>query len=175
MDIRVFQGVGPTICGSAYIDPTAVIIGDVHVGKDSSVWANVTARGDANTITIGSRTNIQDGSVLHVAANHKVHLGGGHPLNIGNNVTVGHNSTLHGCTIEDSAFIGMGSIILHGAIVKERAFVAAGSLVPPGKIIESEHLWLGNPVQMIRPLTDDELEYLEFNAQHFINLKNNYD
>ncbi len=174
MNIRIFQGIGPTINSSAYVDHNAVVIGDVIIGEDSSLWSNVTARGDVHSIIIGTRTNIQDGAVLHVTANNKFHPGG-HPLTIGNNVTVGHNATLHGCTIEDFAFIGMGAIILDGAIVKERALVAAGTVVPPGKVIEGEHLWQGDPAKMIRSLTEEELEYLEYSAQHYINLKNNYD
>ncbi len=173
MNIRIFQGIGPTISDSVYVDQNAVVIGDVTIGEHSSLWPNVTVRGDLRSITIGKRTNIQDGSVLHVTDNNKFHPGG-HPLTIGNNVTVGHNATIHGCTIEDFALIGMGAIILDGAIVKERAFVAAGTVVPPGKVIEGEHLWLGNPAKMIRPLTEEELEYLEYSAQHYINLKNNY-
>ncbi len=174
MNIRVFQGIGPTISGNAYIDQNAVVIGHVTIGEDSSLWPNVTARGDVQSITIGTRTNIQDGTVLHAISNSKFHPGG-QPLNIGNNVTIGHNASLYGCTIEDFVLIGMGAIILDGAIIKERALVAAGSVVPPGKVIEGEHLWMGNPAKMIRPLTEDELEYLVFSAQHYINLKNNYD
>ncbi len=174
MKIRSFQGIGPTISGSAYIDPDAIIIGDVTIGEDSSIWPNAVIRGDLHSITIGKRTNIQDGSVLHVTANNKL-IPGGAPLVIGNDVTVGHNATLHGCTIEDFALIGMGAIVLDGSVVKEKALIAAGSVVSPGTIVEGGHLWVGNPAKMVRPLTDEELEYLEYSAHHYINLKNNYD
>ncbi len=174
MNIRIFQGIGPTISGKAYIDPNAVVIGDVSIGEDSSLWPGAIVRGDVNSITIGHRTNIQDGAVLHATANNKLQPGG-YPLKIGNSVTVGHNAILHGCTIEDYSLIGMGAVILDGAIVKERALVAAGSVVPPGKVVEGGQIWIGNPAKMIRPLTDEELDYLDYSVQHYINLKNNYD
>lgn len=174
MSIRVFQGIGPTISKNAYVDQNAVVIGDVSIGEDSSLWPNTVVRGDVHSISIGNRTNIQDGTVLHVTANDKLHPGG-HPIVIGNSVTIGHNATIHGCTIEDFALIGMGAIILDGAVVKAKALVGAGSVVPPGALVEGGHLWIGNPAKMSRPLTQEELDYLEYSALHYINLKNNYE
>jgi len=173
MSIRSFQGINPNIANSAYIDEDAVIIGDVTIGSDSSVWPTVAIRGDVNKISIGARTNIQDGSVLHVTADNEYNPGG-FPLTVGDGVTVGHKAILHACTVEDYALIGMGAIILDGAIVRKKALVGAGSVVGPGKDIEGGYLWLGSPAKKIRPLSEKELAYLEYSAQHYVNLKNKY-
>jgi len=173
MSIRSFQGINPSIADSAYIDEDAVIIGDVTIGADSSVWPTVAIRGDVQKIRIGERTNIQDGSVLHVTSDNQYNPGG-FPLSVGNGVTVGHKAVLHACTIEDYALIGMGAIILDGAVVRKKALVGAGSVVSPGKEIEGGYLWLGSPAKKIRPLSEKELAYLEFSAQHYVDLKNKY-
>ena len=173
MSIRSFQGIHPNIADSAYIDADAVIIGDVSIGADSSVWPTVAIRGDVQKISIGARSNIQDGSVLHVTADNEYNPGG-FPLRVGDGVTVGHKAILHACTIEDYALIGMGAIILDGAIVRSKALVGAGSVVGPGKDIEGGYLWLGSPAKKIRPLSEKELAYLEYSAQHYVNLKNKY-
>jgi len=173
MSIRSFQGMSPNIADSAYIDEDAVIIGDVSIGADSSVWPTVAIRGDVHKITIGERSNIQDGSVLHVTADNEYNPGG-FPLTIGDGVTVGHKAILHACSVEDYALIGMGAIILDGAIVRSKALVGAGSVVGPGKDIEGGYLWLGSPAKKIRPLSEKELAYLEYSAQHYVNLKNKY-
>ena len=129
-DIRPYKGITPKISDSAYIDHSAVIIGDVEIGELSSVWCNVTIRGDVNCIKIGDRTNIQDGSVLHVTHKNPERHPEGYPLILGNDVTIGHNVTLHGCTMEDCSFAGMSSTIMDGALVQSGAMVAAGALVP---------------------------------------------
>lgn len=171
--IRSFAGKMPEVAATAYIDPTATVIGDVVIGADSSVWPMTSIRGDVNYIRIGERTSIQDGSVLHVT-----HAGPfspqGNALHIGNNVTVGHQVILHGCTVEDNCLIGMGSKILDGAIVQSQVFLGAGSLVPPGKVLESGYLWLGSPAKKIRALTEEELHFLDYSAQHYVRLKNIY-
>lgn len=173
MPIRSFQGTTPTLGADVYIDDMAVAIGDVTIGDDASLWPFVVARGDVQRIRIGARTNIQDGSVLHVTQDNRFNPGG-YALTIGNDVTIGHNAVLHACTIEDFVLIGMGSIILDGAVVQSRAMVAAGSVVSPGKVLEGGYLWLGQPAKKLRPLTEDELAYLEYSSSHYVELKNKH-
>lgn len=173
MSVRSFQGIAPSIASSAYIDEDCVIIGDVTIGADCSIWPTVVIRGDVHKITIGNRTNIQDGSVLHVTADNQFNPGG-HPLTIGNGVTIGHKAILHACTIEDFALVGMNATVLDGAVVRAKALIGAGSVVSPGKEIEGGYLWLGTPAKKVRELTEKELAYLEFSAQHYIDLKNKY-
>ena len=173
MTIRIYQGITPQLGARAYVDEMALAVGDVVLGEDASMWPFVVARGDVHKIRIGARTNIQDGSVLHVSQDNRFNPGG-FPLIIGTDVTVGHNVILHGCTVENFSLIGMGSIILDGAIVKERAMLAAGSLVSPGKVLDGGYLWLGRPAKKVRPLTDEELAYLEYSAQHYADLKDRH-
>lgn len=173
MNIRSYRNISPKIGHGAYIDLAAVVIGNVTIGADSSLWPMVVARGDVQRIVIGDRTNIQDGSVLHVTADNQYHPGG-FALTVGNNVTVGHKAVLHACTIKDYALIGMGAIILDGAVIGEKALIGAGSVVTPGKELEGGYLYLGSPAKKIRPLTNDELAYLEFSAQHYVDLKNKH-
>lgn len=172
-NIRPFEDKLPQIADNAYIDPSAIIIGDVCIGQDSSVWPTTVIRGDVNFIRIGERTSIQDGSVLHVT-----HAGPfspqGLPLLIGHDVTIGHQVMLHGCTIEDNCLIGMGSTILDGAVVQSNVLIGARSLIPPGKVVESGYLWLGTPAKPIRQLTVEELNFLSYSAQHYVRLKNRY-
>jgi len=173
MSIRSFQGTTPQIASNAYIDQDAVVIGDVTIGEDSSIWPTVVIRGDVHKIVIGRRTNIQDGSVLHVTAANQYNPGG-FPLTIGDGVTVGHKAILHACTIGNYALIGMGATVLDGAIIGDKALVGAGTVVPPGKEIEGGYLWLGSPAKKMRELTEKELAYLEFSAEHYVELKNKY-
>jgi len=173
MSIRSFQGVSPRIAASAYVDEVAVVIGDVSIGADASLWPMVVARGDVHSISIGERTNIQDGSVLHVTSDNSF-TPGGFGLTIGDNVTVGHGAILHACTIGDFTLIGMGATVLDGALVADRVMVGAGALVPPGKQLESGYLYIGSPVRQARPLKRAELEYLEFSARHYVELKNRH-
>ena len=171
--IRTFKGITPTIADSAFIDETAVVIGNVTIGEDSSVWPTAVIRGDTNSITIGNRTSIQDGSVLHV--NHDAEFNpGGDPLIVGDNVTVGHRVMLHGCTIKDRCLIGMSVTILDKVVVESGVLIGAGSLVSPGKILESGYLYVGSPAKRIRRLTDDELYYLDYAADFYANLKLEY-
>lgn len=173
MNIRPYKNIVPQIDETAYIDPSATVIGDVTIGRDSSVWPMVAIRGDVHKITIGERTNIQDGSVLHVTANNEFNPGG-HPLKVGNDVTVGHGAILHACTIGNFTLIGMGAVILDGAIIEDEVMVAAGSVVTPGKTLESGFMYMGSPAKQARPLREKELEYLHFSSQHYVNLKNDY-
>lgn len=173
MNIRSYKGITPSLGEGVYIDPAAVVIGDVHIGAGSSLWPMAVARGDVNYIRIGKRTNIQDGSVLHVTHAHR-ELPGGHPLLIGDEVTVGHNVTLHGCTIGNRCLIGMGSTVLDGAILGDEVYIGAGSLVPPGKHLEGGYLYLGSPVKRVRALSPDEIERLSYSAAHYARLMNEY-
>ena len=171
--IRKFEGISPTIAESSYIDPSAVIIGDVVIGENSSVWPLCVIRGDVNIIRIGDNTNIQDGSILHVS-----HAGEFNPkgaeLNIGNQVSVAHKALVHGCRIGNQCMIGMGSIIMDDAVLEDQVMLGAGSLVPPGKHLNSGFLYLGNPVRQVRELSDREKEYLVYLADHYVYAKQKY-
>jgi carbonic anhydrase/acetyltransferase-like protein (isoleucine patch superfamily) len=165
--IRSYRGRLPQISSSAYIDPDAVVIGDVTIGELSSVWPCVVIRGDVNWIKIGSRTNIQDGSVLHVMRDT-------HPLQLGDQVTVGHGVILHGCTIESRVLIGMGSILLNGAKIGEGSIVAAGTLVPEGMIVPPGSLLMGHPGKVRRALTDEDLASIEAYAARYVEYSETY-
>lgn len=171
--IRDFEGHTPIIHGTAYVDPAALVIGDVEIGEDSSVWPMCVVRGDIQHIRIGQRTNIQDGSVLHVTHDSD-YKPGGSPLIIGDDVTVGHQVTLHACTIHDQCLIGMGSIVLDDAVIESGALLGAGSLVNPGKRIESGYLWLGRPARRVRELTEKERAYLKYSASHYVRLQHRH-
>lgn len=172
-NLRSYKGVFPTIGDGSYIDPMSAVIGDVEIGSDCSIWPMVSIRGDVHQIRIGDRSNIQDGSVLHVTHKHP-EVPAGFSLNIGDEVTVGHNVTLHGCTIGNRCLIGMGSTVLDGAVLEEGVFLGAGSLVPPGKILEGGYLWVGSPVKKIRELNEKEKSWLEYSPNHYCRLKDDY-
>jgi carbonic anhydrase/acetyltransferase-like protein (isoleucine patch superfamily) len=173
MAIRRYKNIPPRIADSAYVDESAVIVGDVVIGADSSVWPLCSVRGDVNVIRIGERTNIQDGSVVHVTHPHET-ISGGHAVVIGDDVTIGHQCTVHGCTIETRCLIGMGSIILDGAVLRSGVFLGAGSLVTEGKELEGGYLWLGRPAKRLRALTAEERTWFEYSAAHYVRLKNDY-
>lgn len=170
MAIRSFQNHTPIIDKTAYVDSTALVIGQVNIGKDSSVWPMCVVRGDINTISIGDRSNIQDGSILHVSHDGEFSPGGANMV-IGNDVTVGHSVVLHACTLKDCCLIGIGSVILDNAIVHKHAMVGAGSLVTNGKELEGGYLWMGRPVKKVRELSDREIEYLSYSANHYVKVK----
>jgi len=172
-NVRPYQGTSPSIGDGVYIDSAAVVIGNVIIGDDSSIWPMAVVRGDVNFIRIGARSNIQDGSVLHVTHAHS-EVPGGHPLIIGDEVTVGHNVTLHGCTVGDHSLIGIGSTVLDGAVLDAGVLLGAGSLVPPGKHLEGGYLWLGSPVRRVRPLSDAEKARFSYSAKHYVKLKDHY-
>lgn len=171
--IRSYKGIAPQIGQDVYIDESAVLVGDIKIGSDSSVWPLVAARGDVNHIHIGQRTNIQDGSVLHVTHKNKENPDG-YPLIIGNDVTVGHKVMLHGCIIQDRVLVGMGAIILDNVVVEQEVMIGAGSLVPPNKVLESGYLYVGSPVKKARPLTDKERAFLKKSADNYVQNKNDY-
>ncbi len=170
MTVRTFRNFTPEIADGAYIDPTALVIGQVKIGADSSVWPMTVIRGDINTVSIGKRTNIQDGSILHVTHDGPYSPGGAN-LVIGNEVTIGHGVTLHACLLEDNCLIGIGSIVLDGAVVRQNAMLGAGSLVPGGKELEGGFVWMGRPVKKMRELTEKEVEYLSYSAEHYVKVK----
>ena len=171
--IRPFEDKSPLIADDVYIDPAAVVIGNVQIGSDSSVWPMSVIRADVNEITIGECTNIQDGSILHVTHNGP-YTKGGYPLIIGSHITIGHKAMLHACTIEDYCLIGMSAIVLDGAHIEPYCMVGAGSLVPPKKHLEGGFLYVGTPAKKIRKLTATEKEMLEYSALHYKRLKNRY-
>lgn len=165
-----FEATHPQIAESAWVHGSAVVIGNVTVGADSSIWPLAVLRGDVHWIRIGERTSIQDGSILHVTHDSE-HAPGGSPLLVGNDVTVGHRVILHGCTVGNFCLIGMGAIVMDGAVIEDRTIIGAGSLVPGGRRLEGGHLYVGSPARKVRPLTAEEMLYLEYSAGHYVKLK----
>lgn len=158
----------PVVDKEAFVAPSASVIGDVEIGQGSSIWYGCVLRGDANHVSIGSGTNIQDNSLVHVA---KSNLAGKVlPTIIGDNVTVGHSAVLHGCTVDDEAFIGMGATLLDGVVVEKHAMVAAGALVRQNTRIPSGQVWGGNPAKFLRNLTEDEIAFFAQSAANYMNL-----
>lgn len=172
-NVRTYLQHQPKIAASTWVDPSAVVIGDVEIGEDCSVWPTAVIRGDMHRIRIGDRCSIQDGSVLHIT-----HAGPfspeGFPLTLGNEVTVGHKVILHGCTLGSRILVGMGAIIMDGAVVEDEVIIGAGSLVPPGKTLESGYLYVGSPVKAVRPLTEEEKSFFSYTAGNYVQLKNDY-
>ncbi len=171
--IRTFKHTKPQLGNAVYIDPLATVIGNVQLGDNVSVWPYACIRGDVNHIKIGANTNIQDAAILHVTHDGP-YTPGGFALEIGENVTIGHRATLHGCVVEFNCLIGINAIILDGAHIEPFVLIGAGSLVPPGKRLKSGYLYVGSPAKPLRPLTDEEKQSLEYSAQHYARLKNIY-
>ena len=165
--IRSYREYTPQIAPSAYIDPAAVIIGNVTIGERSSIWPGVVIRGDVHWIRIGARTNIQDGSVLHVMKDQ-------FPLAIGDGVTVGHGVILHGCMIESRVLIGMGSILLNNVRVGAGSIIAAGTLVPEGTLVPPNSLFMGHPGKLRRELTERDLESIDAYASRYVEYAETY-
>ncbi len=168
--VRSYQGITPQLGERVFVDPTAVVTGDVVLGDDSSVWPCTVIRGDVHRIRIGNRSSIQDGTVVHVT-HASAFNEGGWPLTIGDEVTVGHNVTLHGCTIGNRVLVGIGSIILDGVVVEDEVIIGAGTVVPPGKRLESGFLYVGNPCKQARPLKDTEKQFFPYTAGNYVKLK----
>jgi carbonic anhydrase/acetyltransferase-like protein (isoleucine patch superfamily) len=168
--IRTYQNHTPTLGERAFVDSSAVVIGDVEIGADSSVWPLTVIRGDMHRIRIGERTSVQDACVLHIT-----HAGPFNPdgfaLLIGDDVTIAHKVMLHGCKVGNRILIGMGSIVMDGAVVDDDVIIGAGSLVPPGKRLESGFLYVGSPVKQVRPLTDKERAFFTYSAANYVKLK----
>lgn len=162
-----YRNTHPQIDPTALVVPTATVIGDVVVGAESSLWFQVVVRGDVNHIRIGDRTNIQDGTVVHVTNRT-------HPTIIGSDVTIGHNVTLHGCTIGDRCLVGIGAIVLDGVIIEPDCMIGAGAIVTPGTVVRSGSLVIGGPAQVKRNLTDKEIEFLKQSALNYLDYKKSY-
>ena len=158
--LRPYRGRLPVVDPTAYVDASAQVIGDVEIGPESSVWMNVVVRGDVNSIRIGRRTNVQDGTIVHV-------MHDTHPTRLGDDVTIGHGAIVHGCTVGDRVLIGMGAILLNGATIGDDSIVAAGSLVPEGAVIPPRSLAMGSPAQVRRQLSDVEVaSILEYSGNY---------
>ncbi|MEA5105190.1 gamma carbonic anhydrase family protein [Pantoea sp. S18] len=171
--LRPYKNHFPQRGDRVMIDSSSVVVGEVQLADDVSIWPLVAIRGDVNKVVIGKRSNIQDGSVLHVT--HKSTSNPeGYPLIVGEDVTVGHKAMLHGCTIGNRVLVGMGSILLDGVIVEDDVMIGAGSLVPPGKRLESGYLYLGSPVKQVRPLSEAEIAGLLYSSNNYVGWKNEY-
>ena len=173
MAIRHFADHKPQVHASAFVDATALVIGQATLDEDSSVWPMSVIRADINAVYIGKRSNIQDGTIIHVTHAGKYNPAG-YKTWVGNDVTVGHRCILHGCTIADHCLIGMGVCLMDGVTVEPNVMIGAGSLVTPGKTLTSGNLWLGAPARCIRPLNEQELEFLTYSAQYYAQLKNKH-
>ena len=173
MALRSYLDRQPRVHPTAWVDPDAVVIGDVDVGADASIWPCAVARGDVHRVIIGPKTSIQDGSVLHVTHDGP-YSPGGRALIIGEGVTVGHKVVLHACTVGNYCLVGMGAIVMDDVVIGDECLIAAGSLVPPGKVLPPRTLWRGSPAREVRPLTDDDIERLHYSAEHYVRLKNRY-
>ncbi|WP_455387889.1 gamma carbonic anhydrase family protein [Petrachloros mirabilis] len=165
--IRSFQGIKPTIPSSCFIEETGIVIGDVVLGENCSVWFHAVIRGDVNYIRLGSRTNVQDLCMLHVT--HDTH-----PLIIGDEVTIGHKVVLHGCTIKDRVLIGMGAIVMDGAMIGEDSVVGAGALITEGTTVPPKSLVLGSPAKVKRPVTEKELAWIRESADNYVRYAKQY-
>lgn len=165
--IRTFQGIKPTVPQSCYVEDTAVVIGDVVLGEDCSVWFNAVIRADVNYIRIGDRTNVQDLCMLHVT--HDTH-----PLIIGSGVTIGHNAVLHGCTVKDRVLVGMGAIIMDGVVIGEDSVVGAGALVVEGTVVPPKSVILGSPARVRRSVTAKELAWIKESADNYVKYARQY-
>lgn len=170
---RSYRKISPSLGTAVYVDQTAVLVGDISLGHNSSIWPFVAARGDVNKITIGERTNIQDGTVLHVTRKSESNPKG-NPLIIGDDVTIGHKCMLHGCSLGSRILVGMGAIIMDGAIVEDDVFIGAGSLIPPNKVLKSGYLYVGNPAKQARKLKESEAIFLKQSAINYVDLKDEY-
>ena len=173
MSVISYRTASPALGARVYIDPSAVVIGRVAIGDDSSIWPTAVVRGDVNSIEIGARTSIQDGSVLHVTHDGP-YSPGGRALIIGSDVTVGHRVVLHACTIGDACLVGMGSIVLDNVVTEDLVMIGAGSVVAPGKRLERGGLYVGSPARRVRELTLREIEFLGYSAAHYVKLKDEY-
>ncbi|MEJ5209186.1 gamma carbonic anhydrase family protein [Denitratimonas sp. CY0512] len=172
--LRPFLQTAPVLGARVYVDPAASVIGDVELGDDVSIWPGAVLRGDVNSIRVGARTSVQDGSIVHVTHDGPFTRPGGFATVIGSDTTIGHGVILHGCRIGDFCLIGMGATIMDGATVEDYGFVGARALVSPGKTVGQGELWLGNPARCVRKLDERELENLRYSAAHYVRLKDRY-
>ena len=172
-NIRPYLDTHPKIDSTCYIDELSVVIGDVILAENVSVWPFAVIRGDVNHIRIGKNSNVQDHAMLHVS-HKKADKPNGSPLIIGEDVTIGHHVTLHGCTIGNRVLIGINSIVLDDVIIPDDVMIGAGTLIPPGKVLESGYLYVGSPAKKVRPLTEQELAFLPYSAQNYVKVSGHY-
>ncbi|EJE48548.1 isoleucine patch superfamily enzyme, carbonic anhydrase/acetyltransferase [Acidovorax sp. CF316] len=173
MPTAPYLDTAPVLGTGVFLHDSAQVIGDVTLGKDASVWCNAVLRGDVNRIVVGEASNVQDLTMGHVS-HRNASKPEGSPLIIGSHVTIGHAVILHGCRIGNECLIGMGSIVMDDAVIGDRVMLGAGSLVSPGKVLESGNLYIGRPAVRQRALTDQEIAYLRYSAEHYVRVKNNY-
>ena len=165
--IRIYKGVSPRVHATAYVDASAQVIGDVHIGAESSVWMNAVIRGDVHRIRIGGRSNVQDGTVVHV-------MHDTHPTTVGNDVTIGHAAIVHGCTLGDRVLVGMGAILLNGATVESDSIVAAGALLTEGSRFPPRSLIMGSPARVKRQLSDTEVASILDSSGRYVGYRLEY-
>ncbi len=170
MTIRTYQGKTPKLADGVFVDPTAVVIGDVELGENVSVWPMVVIRGDMNAIRIGRATSVQDGAVLHIT-HASDYNPGGFALIIGEEVTIGHKAILHGCTLGNRVLVGMGAIVMDGVVVEDEVIIAAGALVPPNKKLRSGYVYAGNPARELREITEKERGFFSYSAANYVALQ----
>jgi len=161
--LYVFEGHRPVVHATAWIAPTAAVIGQVTIGEESNIWYHCVLRGDTNTISVGRGTNIQDGTIVHVNAGRQC-------TTIGDDVTVGHAAIIHACTLMNRAFVGMGATVLDDAVIEEGGMLAAGSGLPPGKRIGRNEMWMGNPAKLVKVMTDEQRARFDTTAPHYVEL-----
>lgn len=163
----------PVIDNTAFVAQGAVVIGDVQIGAESNIWFGCVIRGDVNHIRIGERTNVQDGTIIHVTR-----MGNGpaegYPTIIGSDITVGHQAVLHGCTLMDKSFVGMGAMVMDGAVVETHGMLAAGAVLTPGKRVPAGELWAGSPAKFFRALKPQEIAFISESATHYVKLAQEY-
>lgn len=173
MSVRPYRDIRPEVGRRVWIDPAATVIGRVTIGEDASLWPGVIVRGDVNWITIGARTNIQDGSVLHVGSA-RLAGGDGIPCIVGEECSIGHAAVVHACTLGRRCLVGMGAILMDGAVVGDECIIGAGALVTAGTVIPPRTLWVGSPARQRRALDEKEIAFLAESAAHYVALKDDY-
>ncbi|WP_447554848.1 gamma carbonic anhydrase family protein [Vreelandella sp. EE22] len=171
--LRAFKNYFPRLGERVFIDPASVVIGDVELGDDCSVWPMTVIRGDMHRIRIGARTSVQDGSVLHITHASDFNPDG-FALTIGDDVTIGHKAMLHGATLGSRILVGMGSIVMDGAVVEDEVIIAAGAVVTPGKQLKSGYVYAGNPAKALRPLKEKERAFFTYTAGNYVKLKDQF-
>ena len=171
--VRCFKGISPKLGQRVYIDPAATVIGDVCLKDDVSVWPGAVIRGDMHSISVGTRSNIQDNAVLHIT-HASDYNPGGYPLHIGEDVVVGHGAILHGCTLGNRILVGNGAIVNDGAVIADEVIIGAGCMVPPGKKLDSGFVYVGNPCKPLRELTENEKSFFSYSPANYVKLKNQY-
>lgn len=173
MTLRSYQGSSPKLGARVFVDPTAVVLGDVELGDDVSVWPTAVIRGDMHRIRIGRGTSVQDGSVLHITHASDFNPGG-YPLIIGEEVTIGHKVVLHGCTLGNRILVGMGAIVMDGVTVEDEVIIAAGALVTPGKTLKAGYVYAGSPARQVREITEKEKRFFSYSAGNYMRLKDKH-